>query len=574
MSRNRGLALLLAVLAVAAWGRETVAQNTPLLRYNYQAGQKRAYDVKIHAELPECDEDYQGTLTWVVASATDQQAVLNDSGSLGKSVKYKANQGGFPPLPMPPMFGGGPRFMRGGAQGVTVDRRGAVLLAGEGLHLPFLLGPQNILVFEECPAQPQASWEKQRDVVIEERQQHRFPHGPFGGAAPGTQRTSKEQINYTIGETKGDTVQVTKRYSLKSQEAAQPAKFDMTGEGHFVFDLRQGLIQSSSMKYSIQVNEGNTSTKIPITISYELVAPAELAKREKAAEEARRKAAEEARPKPFKPGQRQQLLDDLAAAEEHTVQTAAEQLTKIVRDDNPAEIAKALAPLLTHSNGWVQSAAAKALVVWATPEVGPELIQASTSSNGWVRAPVVEALGHVKTEDAARAAGAAMKTNRGEAIKAMKAMGPIAEQAAIEALSKSDDGWANRDLLALLANIGGEDSLEAVQTFLHRATWFDKADAERAHDAIKRRLRASGHKITAAKPNASAPAASPVLRKWRDVSGNFEVEAVYLGLQDNKVRIRRKDGRVIRVPLDRLSEEDRKYVAEEAKKPKPTNPFD
>jgi hypothetical protein len=486
------IGLALAILAAAYSAVQAADTQPPLLRYGFQAGQKYAYDVKVQGRIGDYEETLSGMLTWTVTSATPQQVVLKPTGAMTKAVKLHTSR----PFPLrPPMFGG-PSFQRtGGLQEVTIDRRGTVVFRGEPKFLPFLLGAQETLIFEELPAQAQPSWAKQREVNIVEKDQDArwvFRHGPLGGDTGKTYRTSKEETNYEVAETKGDTVSVTKRYALRSEEPEQPTKFNMTGEGQFVFNLPQGVVQSLSMKYEIQVTESNVSRKIPVTVSYQLLTAAELAQREKQAEEARLKVAEDAKPKPFEPGQRDKLLADLAAADAKTLQATAERLAKIVRDDRPDDFAKALAPLLSHSNNWVKGAAAKALAVWATPQVESELIEASKSENTWVRAAAIEGLGHVKTEAAAQAVGAQMNRNRGEAAKALKAMGPVAEAGAIECLKTSPNGWVNKEVSGVLAEIGREQGLAALQEFLPKAkAGFDRQDAEKAIDAIRRRLRAS-----------------------------------------------------------------------------------
>ena len=54
-------------------------------------------------------------------------------------------------------------------------------------------------------------------------------------------------------------------------------------------------------------------------------------------------------------------------------------------------------------------------------------------------------------------------------------------------------------------------------------------------------------------------------RAWRDVAGKFEIRAVLLKVEGDRVQIRREDGRVFDVPLANLSPEDRQYVAGLAK---------
>jgi len=52
-----------------------------------------------------------------------------------------------------------------------------------------------------------------------------------------------------------------------------------------------------------------------------------------------------------------------------------------------------------------------------------------------------------------------------------------------------------------------------------------------------------------------------VARTWTDSAGKHTVEAEFFRLDDGVVRICREDGRVVKLPLKRLSEEDQKYVA-------------
>jgi hypothetical protein len=63
-------------------------------------------------------------------------------------------------------------------------------------------------------------------------------------------------------------------------------------------------------------------------------------------------------------------------------------------------------------------------------------------------------------------------------------------------------------------------------------------------------------------------------RTWTDDSGTFTVEAKYAGNEGENVRLLRKDGKEIKVPLARLSEADRKFVEESRRAPKPSNPFE
>ena len=55
------------------------------------------------------------------------------------------------------------------------------------------------------------------------------------------------------------------------------------------------------------------------------------------------------------------------------------------------------------------------------------------------------------------------------------------------------------------------------------------------------------------------------LRTWTDTSGNT-VEAAFVKMEDGKVHLRRQDGRIAQVPLEKLSQQDQTHVAEQAER--------
>ncbi len=60
-------------------------------------------------------------------------------------------------------------------------------------------------------------------------------------------------------------------------------------------------------------------------------------------------------------------------------------------------------------------------------------------------------------------------------------------------------------------------------------------------------------------PLATASGDSP--RAWTDATGRFSIQASFVDAQDAQVRLRKADGTTISIPLDRLSEADRQFVA-------------
>ncbi len=64
-------------------------------------------------------------------------------------------------------------------------------------------------------------------------------------------------------------------------------------------------------------------------------------------------------------------------------------------------------------------------------------------------------------------------------------------------------------------------------------------------------------------------------RKWTNSDGKYSVVAEFVELVDGVVRLRREDGRIARIPLDRLSEADRRYVRQKTEaSPAEAPPFE
>jgi hypothetical protein len=55
--------------------------------------------------------------------------------------------------------------------------------------------------------------------------------------------------------------------------------------------------------------------------------------------------------------------------------------------------------------------------------------------------------------------------------------------------------------------------------------------------------------------SAEAPA-----RKWTDSTGSFTIDAEFVELVDDQVTLKTTDGRMIRVPLQRLGQSDHEYI--------------
>jgi hypothetical protein len=69
------------------------------------------------------------------------------------------------------------------------------------------------------------------------------------------------------------------------------------------------------------------------------------------------------------------------------------------------------------------------------------------------------------------------------------------------------------------------------------------------------------------------PAAAMPTRTWKDRTGKFNIEARFQGLRDGKAILENSKGKRIEVPLEKLSEEDAKYIQDQ-KANDEDNPFE
>ncbi len=53
-------------------------------------------------------------------------------------------------------------------------------------------------------------------------------------------------------------------------------------------------------------------------------------------------------------------------------------------------------------------------------------------------------------------------------------------------------------------------------------------------------------------------------REWTDSSGTFTVEAELLDFKDGKVRLKKANGKILTLPLEKLSQEDQEFVEKQA----------
>jgi hypothetical protein len=113
--------------------------------------------------------------------------------------------------------------------------------------------------------------------------------------------------------------------------------------------------------------------------------------------------------------------------------------------------------------------------------------------------------------------------------------------------------------LLVKAESVGDDSAKRTQEARKLRRLVDRAPESLAAKQAIALLENWGESVEAEPAGATMPA--PEFREWTDRTGKFKVVALFVELAGDEVVLRRKEGgQELRVPLDRLSSDDRRYL--------------
>jgi predicted Zn finger-like uncharacterized protein len=180
-------------------------------------------------------------------------------------------------------------------------------------------------------------------------------------------------------------------------------------------------------------------------------------------------------------------LTDLKSPDANRRRDAADRLMQMPAPDkgSQADVAKALVAVLDDPDEGTRDRAARALIVWATPDSVPALIKALDSTDIRVRHHSMEALGKMKEESAARpiASHLTKGDDREAAGKALKLMvGTKAEGEVIPYLPNPDH-HVRLEAVRILQVIGTKKSLKPLEALVQLTARTDKEVANAAIQA-------------------------------------------------------------------------------------------
>ena len=378
--KNRGSLNCLSALAVVVAfgvinGNSLAAQDATKrgsLTYGAKTDQILSYSVKIEADRGAYTDVLSGTPTYTVKESNQDGITLFFKGGVSQKIKAKPGtrlrrtgprRGG--PFSSPTSVG------RSTSSTLTINSRGVIVSTkGSSSQLPYLLGNLSQLMLELLPPTGEEKWQSNRDVVISEAGGRVF--GPrFRSSTDKTLTKAKELTTYSIAKSSADSVVVKKSYELKTTATVGgKPKFEITGSGHFTFDVKLGVPKSLEFDQKIIVRNADGTTEIPLKITYNLLSETErtaLAEANKNRFEAAKKAIAANKAKQAKPLTDEEVKSIVADLKSDKMAQLRRALFKIIRRSpktpNP-EITAALKALTEHTNVGIRRSAERVLKKW------------------------------------------------------------------------------------------------------------------------------------------------------------------------------------------------------------------
>ncbi|MFL5340599.1 MAG: trypsin-like peptidase domain-containing protein [Gemmataceae bacterium] len=219
----------------------------------------------------------------VGAPSDPEGCVLTGQGDLTETQRPKPGAG---------MIPGMPRFPKIWHSRLEIDGVGQIIQANGGTQLPCMLGEVTQFLVDPLPEDDRLSWSASSVWMIEEGGEGGIggrpfgpgmmpggPGGPFGrpdNRGGGKTRQGKDHATYTRVGAAGDTVRIQKKYELKVPPTPQArSSLTLVGTGETVFDVKQGMPKSIDFSGTLTVTAGNSTEKLPVTVTCRLLDRAE-----------------------------------------------------------------------------------------------------------------------------------------------------------------------------------------------------------------------------------------------------------------------------------------------------------
>ncbi len=400
---------------------------------------------------------------------------------------------------------------------LNVDAYGNVESFSSPNQLPFLAGPMALLTIHQFDPSGRTSWTVRNRIKVSVQRDNspfgrmripapRLPN--FGGRirdpfAPETIKEfeAQEVHQYRIVSDSDDKVVLEKTFTLTTLDNDEAPYFRITGKGEVVFSRKLGLVESFEFDHHYEKNEGNETVRIPVEIIVVREDPVVVAQRKRESAIAQAKAehanaVKAANTAVVPVGEQLDALLNKLKEENAKGGYPSSQLSSLAKlavlPERQSEVEAMLVDLLESKQYLTVRGSLDALATWGTPNCVPAVLAQLKHSMFPVVQSAIKTLGKLRNEQAIAPLLEIIRTNqlaRHYAKEALTDFGAAAEGPTIGLLFEKDLQIFHA-ACDILKDVGGEASIEPLETIAAGNDFSRKGYAQRSLDSVKSRVAA------------------------------------------------------------------------------------
>ncbi|WDQ16832.1 SHD1 domain-containing protein [Rhodopirellula sp. P2] len=551
--------LLLGGLLVGSLLTVSAATAADPARFSNQVGESVTYKINIQIGIGKDAGKYPGSLTYHVKSATPELIQLTVTGDLqGKFSRPSSFFRSSNDSPLPTLES---VSCRGALLGITP--LGEVEVAQRDEMLGLLLGTIGQLAIAPLPpadaapvnaraanngADVAVTWDVSDTTTIA-RVSSPFGMTPSFASRAGINNKklsiATEKWKYVAHPAARNRMKIDHQYELSAPESDPPLK--MQGEGIAFFNLDDGFYEQMQINRMLFQVEDGVEVKIPVSIA--------LVRETQQERDAKIAAAKEAalkRTRPFTDAERKQWVQALAPGSSAVVaHRAMTELNSRNQRQDPVLAQALLKRAETSDNNM------KSFYYSAAARYDESIKQMAEDRR-----------------DYSRGVGTVKRTGAPVTTASRLVVGQI--------LAKSRERFSGHEAVEVteihdrnevsVRSVGGHGRVERVNVSLLR--YPPDTVPQPVHTRPEPRARRVAPKPRVVMEEPEEFDEMDAIRTWTDKTGKFKIEASFLAVEDEKVRLKSADDKTIEVPLAALSKKDADLAEQFQKESEaPANPF-
>ncbi|MFO0947884.1 MAG: protein kinase [Planctomycetota bacterium] len=449
------------------------AISSTILRYRWDSRRSYTYQVKVDSEKEDSLRSDEGHFSFSVANQEGPSTTLHVHGFLfpHRRPRDPRSMRGF-------LLEGEPLGVRTPPfdASFTMDSLGNPLRSMGTTVLPHGLGQIEEMLFLRLPQGEEASWEHAAEVTVT------LTEDSFISRQSPKLLPATDKVQYRRLADDGKMIRIEKVHEVRTRETVgdQPM-VRWSGKGEIEFDLTLGVPRAVTMKYELASTSRTVTVRMPIQFKGTL--------QDQNDKKPSDRKAPNAEPTTLSEQQVNEMVAQLSSPDGGKAREAAEQLSRARREKEKQKqkVSKALETLLKSGDVFTRTAAMKALKGWYVQDSVPAVFDMLDDESFFIRRDAMEILANEPSPQAAKRVADRLGEDRHEASECLIKMGSVAADPVHPLTSDLDDG-VRREACKILQQIGTRNSLPYLQRALRDPDPFVRQTAQKAIEAIERRL--------------------------------------------------------------------------------------